>query len=99
MAVLELGPHISTSVARTFKGRLSSYTAVEAQATALAAQRGALAREGIHPIVPLNADICQLPIASATQDLVVASRNGIFVSPHPVELETALSEISRVLKP
>ncbi len=99
MAVLELGPHISTSVARTFKGRLSSYTAVEAQATALAAQKEALAREGIHSVVPLNADMCHLPIASATQDLVVASRNGVLVSGHPVEMEKALAEISRVLKP
>ena len=96
--VLEIGPSIDTSVPLTLRKSMSSYIAIDAQEASLAVQRQALLNAGIGNSTHMRSDLCRLPLASASQDLLVASCNNVFASGQSVELELAFTEAARVLR-
>ena len=97
LRVLELGPWADTDVPLALRKMMSSYIAIDVQEASLAVQRRALLKAGIGNSSHLRSDICELPLASGSQDLLVASCT-VFGSSQPVELEMAFAEAARVLR-
>ena len=100
LAVLELGPAYSTTVPETLKDSLKTYVAVDRVWQFLRKQRELLDQVGGFDgkVFSVAGDTCCLPIASESQDLVIAICHNPVYEWDENERIKALKEVRRVLK-
>jgi ubiquinone/menaquinone biosynthesis C-methylase UbiE len=101
LKVLEIGPLRTTSVAHALAHNTKIYLGLDVNKNAVRVQQEFLDKEGLLNAEAVFGDVYDLPMADASQDIVLAFRCTPLGSIYATResLLKAYSEIARVLKP